>query len=281
MKNILLLTDFTSKSEDSHEFACKLFLGQECKFIFLSVQKLWAYTMDDLMVSTYYGIEEALVGDNKINVEEQVEKFKDRYASQKFQFEGVVDLNYFTKSVEENSAKYDIDLIVIGSDGVSGISEAILSSHTLRIIRNVDCPVLMVPESYRFERPTRIQYLLDYDDVFEKCGKELLIELINNYQPEIQAMRLTYGYKMPTANFEREFEKIQELFFDCNVNYFTQKFDNPMEFILSHLEIKPAQLQVLSAHKHSFLEEVFSSSHLKQIVNAAYIPVLILRDCHS
>jgi nucleotide-binding universal stress UspA family protein len=278
MKNILLLTDFTSKSEGSHEFACKLFLDQECKFIFLSVQKLWVYSMDDLMVSTYYGIEEALVGDNKVKVEEQVAKFADRYAPQNFQFEGVVDLNYFTKSVDENTAKYNIDLIVIGSDGVSGISEVLLSSHSLRIIRNVDCPVLMVPEGSRFERPSRIQYLLDYDDVFEKCGKELLMELVNTYQPEIQAMRLTYGYRMHTGNFEREFEKIKELFYDCTVNYFTQKLDNPIEFILSHLEIKPAQLQILSAHKHSFLEDVFSNSHLKQIVNAAHIPLLILRD---
>jgi hypothetical protein len=44
-----LRADFTSKPEGSHGFACKLFLDQECKFIFLSVQKLWVYSMDDFI----------------------------------------------------------------------------------------------------------------------------------------------------------------------------------------------------------------------------------------
>jgi len=237
--------------------------------------------MDELMVATYYGLDEALLGDNRIKVEEQARILREQHPNEAFTFEGMVDHEHFTKAVKKSKTLNEIDLIVIGSDGVSGISEAIWSTHSLRIIRNVDCPVLMIPEDYSFQNLERIQYLLDYNDVFDKCGKELLIDMINSYQPEIDALRLNFGYRMVPENFESELEKMRNVFFDCNVDYFAQTGDSPHAFILSHLIGKPAQMQVLSADNSSFLKETFSASHLKLIVDQATIPLLILRNCHD
>lgn len=156
MKNVLLLTDCTTKSTNAHHYASQLLTGQSCHFYFLSIQKIWEYTMDDFMVASYDSIDDALLGDNRKNNEEQINTFKEEYASEDYSFQGLVDYDDFIHSVKQAVDTYKIELIVIGTDGKTGIIEAIFSSHTLRLVSNVDKPILIIPEDYKYQQPKKI-----------------------------------------------------------------------------------------------------------------------------
>lgn len=282
MKNILLLTDFTPKSDNAHRYAFKFFKGQKCTFHLLSIQKIWEYTMDDLMVATPKSdLETALLGDNRSQVVALIGSYIDQGDHENFTFKGHVDYDVFTDAITQAVGNYDIDLVICGTNGKTGIVEAIFSSHTLRIIRKVDCPVLVIPEDYTFKTPSSVQYLLDYDDVFEMCGKEPLINIVRKFKSDIDVLRLTFGYDMEPLECENEHQEIQKFFPSNPVTYHTFKDQDPVAVIKVRQDKLPAQLQVLSAHKQTFLERMFSNSHLSQIVNSATIPLLILRDCNS
>ena len=282
MKNILLLTDFTIKSDGAHDYAMQLFKGQQCKFHVLSIQKVWEYTMDDLMVAnTGDYIDAGLLGDNRSNLNTVIERLKRETLHEDFSFKSIVDYDVFTNAINEAVDAYNIELIVCGSDGRSGIIEAIFSSHALRIIRNVDCPVLLIPEGVSFEAPTNIQYLLDYDDLFEMCGKEPFIEIVRKYKSTINVLRLTFGYDMEPIECEKEHMEIQKFFPSNKVTYTTYIDKNPSAILREIVQKEKSQLLVLSAKNQTFLERIFSNSHLSQIVNTATIPLLILRDCNS
>lgn len=282
MKNVLLLTDFTPKSHNAHQYAFQFFKGQECTFHLLSIQKIWEYTMDDLIIaSPKSDVETALLGDNRSQVAALVDSYSSKGYGDGFTFKGHVDYDVFTDAVAQAVGTYAIDLVICGTDGKTGIVETIFSSHTLRIIRKVDCPVLVIPEDYAFKSPSNVRYLLDYDDVFEMCGKEPLIEVVRAYKATIDVLRLTFGYDMEPKECGEERRAIQ-LFFPSNpVSYHTYIDQDPVRVIQIRQQKEPAQLQVLSAHKQTFLERMFSNSHLSQIVNTATVPLLILRDCNS
>lgn len=282
MKNILLLTDFTPKSNNAHSYALELHKGQQCTFYVMSIQKIWEYTMDDLIVANPKdNLNTALLGDNRTKVKAVKEKLRKKYDSEDFTFKTSVNYDVFTDAVAQAVGTYDIDLVVCGTDGKTGIVETIFSSHTLRIIRKVDCPVLVIPKDYAFESPSNVRYLLDYDDVFEMCGKQPLIEILRKYKSKIDVLRLTFGYDMEPKECEEEHHTMQKFFPSNPLTYHTFIDQDPVRVIQIRQQKEPAQLQVLSAHKQTFLERMFSNSHLSQIVNTATLPLLILRDCNS
>lgn len=282
MKNILLLTDFTPKSDNAHSYALQLHKGERCTFHLMSIQKIWEYTMDDLMVANPKDdLNTALLGDNKTKVKAVKAKLRKEYESEDFTFKTSVDYDVFTDAINEAVITYDIELIVCGTDGKTGVMEAIFSSHTLRVIRKVDCPILVIPKDTNFQKPTNIQYLLDYEDVFEMCGKEPLIKIARKYKSKIDVLRLTFGYDMEPKECEEEHLEMQKFFPSNPLTYHTFIDQDPVKVIKIRQQKEPAQLQVLSAYKQTFLERMFSNSHLSQIVNTATLPLLILRDCNS
>lgn len=282
MKNVLLLTDFTGKSTNAHHYACKLLSGQLCTFHFLSIQKIWEYTMDDLMVATYTSsLDDALLGDNRIMNQEQIRAFKEFYGNEQFTFKGLVDYDNFIHSVNEVVDKYAIDLIVIGTNGKTGVIESVLGSHTLRLARNVNKPILIIPEDYDFKRPEKIQYLLDYDDSFQACGKKLLKEITENFHSKLEFYRLTFGEEFDYSQNEKEQKRIQQLFHDTALKQQTFIDADPSKVLLESFIHESYQLLVLSAKNQTFVERIFSNSHLSKIINITTIPLMILRDCEK
>lgn len=282
MKNVLLLTDFTSKSTNAHHYACKLLTGKTCNFHFLSIQKIWEYTTDDIMVATYENsIDDALLGDNRTMNDEQVRDFEDNYARENYTFQGHVDYDDFVHSINQAVDKFDIELIIIGTNGKTGIFEAIFSSHTLSIVRNVDCSILVIPEDYRFIKPQHLQYILDYDHSFEECGKEILIELLHSYPLMMYVLRFKYGFELNPRDYKTEEESMTKYFHGTPIIYTIATYKKSRDVIQQSLLDDRIHLQVLSAHKENFLDRIISDSHVSKIINEITVPILILRECHN
>lgn len=280
MKNILLLTDFTPKSDNAHHFAFQFFKGQDCTFHLLSIQKVWDFTMDDLMAANpKSSVDVALLKDNRSDLTTQLQTYKSIFKDSTFTFESHVDYDVFTDAVTQAVQNYNIDIIVCGTDGNSGILEAIFSSHTLRIINKVNCPVLVIPEHYKYQELEHIQYLLDYDDTFESCGKQLFDEVITRYSPKVSVHRLTFALEMQPESCDAESEVIQQLYPEVSLHYHVITSDDPIKELNAFVKEEGIQLQILSARRQTFLERFFSHSHLSKIVNSTEVPLLILCDC--
>ncbi|WP_292891164.1 universal stress protein [Nonlabens sp.] len=280
MDNILLLTDLSVKSENAHDYALKLFKGKKCNFHLLSVQKFWDYTMDDLMVANPKdAISSALLRDHQDSLKEIKEQLIKQTAKEDFTFYTIVDYDVFTKAINDAVISYNIDLIVCGTDGKSDIMESIFSSHTLRIIRKTECPLLAIPDGFNFVYPSNIEYLLDYDDSFDECGKEPFAQLVKKYPSTIYVMRLNYGFVIDSIDYKKEQEDIIKYFHGTPVIYETHIDEEPIAVIEESIQRLGIQMQVLSAHKESFIDRIFSNSHLSKIVNMARVPILILRTC--
>ncbi len=282
MKNILLLTDQTTKSQNAHAYAFSLFEDQECTFHLLSIQKIWQFTMDDLMAAgAKSDLDTAILGDERLEVTKLVSLYRIRFNNTKFSFQAHIDYDVFTVAINKAVRGYGIDCIVCGTDGASDIVERLFSSHTLRIIRKVDCPVLIVPKGYQFQKPRQVQYLLDTEDIFEMCGKKLMLEIVRTFKSQIAVFRITTIQEVERNSFIQEKVEISKFFPSNGLTYHTISDSDIIE-TLNYIRLQyPGQLKVLSGKRETFLERIFSKSHVSTIVNMAKMPLLILRDCNS
>ena len=55
-----------------------------------------------------------------------------------------------------------IDLIIMGTQGASGLKKIIIGSVTARIVEKTDIPVLLVPEKFEWTEPERVVFITNY-----------------------------------------------------------------------------------------------------------------------
>ena len=61
-----------------------------------------------------------------------------------------------------------MDLIVMGTKGATGLKEVLFGSHTIHVLKNTKCPVIVIPSGFSFEAPREILFPTDYEVNYKK-----------------------------------------------------------------------------------------------------------------
>ena len=85
----------------------------------------------------------------KLEAQQQLAKYAEEISRKGIDVEMVVREGYPATVIEEEAGHRDVDLIVIGTRGLSGIKHLLLGSIAERVVQKAPCPVLTVklPES--------------------------------------------------------------------------------------------------------------------------------------
>jgi len=81
------------------------------------------------------------------------------------------------------------DLIIMGTQGASGLKKTLIGSVASRIIEHTDIPVLLVPEKYEWKEPGQIVYATKYLETDRK-GLAVLLPLAKLYDAETTVIHL-------------------------------------------------------------------------------------------
>lgn len=275
MENILLPTDFSDNSRHAIDYALKYFSGMKCHFIVLNVQKSSDFIMDDLMTSKPgSSVHQAIAGDNKEQLNSLVDSLRESSSHEEFEFEPVFDFDVFVDSVKQIVESRSISLIVMGTNGASGAAESIFGSNTLKVIRNVDCPLLAIPENYQFGALNRLLFTV-LDDHYPSIEElEPLMVLVGKYQPEIQLLHINQ-LQRPEDDLNSE-EKMKALFEGKSCTYYdVDGIPAPMA-INMFVQLHHIDMHAMLIQKKSFLDRFIHGSHTSRISYSSEVPLLVL-----
>lgn len=277
MKNILLPTDFSKCSTNAILYVLNLFKGTSCKFHLLSIYKASSYTSGDLMkASKDASLYDILISENKLKLDKLITKMQKNCAGEKFEYNALTDYNVFTDSINKFLEVENIDLIVMGTNGVSDAHEKIFGSHTLRVIRKVDSPLLIIPENSRFHSLRRLLLSLDYSIDFEQASLQPLLKLVGNHCFSLHILKLSE----PDANAAAEAQEEEELkhhFEIYNPSYHKVSGVPAGEAINTFVQSMDIDMNVLPVKKEVFLERIFGSK-LADILYSTTVPLFILHS---
>lgn len=142
MKKILVPTDFSEVAGYATEVAAEIAKKNNGRLFLLHIVDLPQYSESLPIHGNYQDIAES-IGILKL----VKKKFKELLSKPYMKDVNVVEVlqfeNVFNR-ISEEAKKNEIDLIVMGSHGVSGIKEFIVGSNTQRVIRFSECPVLTI-----------------------------------------------------------------------------------------------------------------------------------------
>lgn len=276
MKNILLLTDFSDASKNAIHYALQLFKDNQTTFHLVYVHKASAFTSADLMTSSIDNLYASIVKSPQEDLEDLVNSLKTSYKNEKHTINSHVDYDVFTDAINQLIQFQDIDLIVMGTNGVTGADEVVFGSHTLHVIRKVECPTLVIPKDFKFETPNEVLIPLDEKDHLNKTRLSVISNLLHNKETKFHILRVT---ETESDSFKiKDLKVLNSNFTEENYSYFNIT-NVPLHYVVdTYVQTNTIDFEVFIIQQTTFFERLFKGSPITKHSKVAKVPLFILHD---
>jgi nucleotide-binding universal stress UspA family protein len=274
MKNILLLTDFSKNSINAIHYALQLFQHEVCNFYVLHVEVGDMYISDDLIMAGNDSIYDSLVKKSKHKLSKLIVKLENEFNNENFNYEMIVDHDGFIDAINQVLISKSIDLIVMGTNGVTGAKEVLFGSNTINVIRKIDCPTLVIPQGFIYRTPKEVLLPLDaFDTIIGKSFADAL-RFTNRFSKKLHVLRINPNTE-DSKKALKDKENIEQLLKDTDYEYHMVN-TIPMEHVVkSYSQTHNIDLITLLVQKESFFERFIVGSTTTKISNEIRLPLLI------
>jgi nucleotide-binding universal stress UspA family protein len=281
MKNLLAIIQNPQKSEKFLEFVVNF--AKEFKMnittLYVQASQIHPHTAD---VS---GMQTVMIDKNFHQEREKSLKTIEVFMNDlKKDFSFDMNINNFVDSGNEISIykdfvnKNNIDLVLFKSNN----DDSLLTVHSSNIdlIRQVECPLLIVPDNYDYQTPKKIVYATDYKDSDVKTLKEI-IKLTKVFEPEITTLHITDSTDLQERAMKYGFKEVimkDTGYPKIDVKVFKEEDGKDLGEFVNEIVIRMnADYLILLKENYNFFEKIFRVSATETIIQEANIPVWIFK----
>ncbi len=276
MIRILLPTDFSDNSWNAISYALQLFKDERCTFTLLNTYTPIIYQLESAELGTaQFGLEDAMRQASQEGLERIQTRIETEFNNPNHTIASISSFNTLTEEIRELYEGNMMDLIIMGTQGASGLKEILFGSNAIHVINKAKCPVMAIPSDYSFEAPHEIlfptDYLLNYDErhigFIKKIAKRFGARI--NVMHVATSVELTSEQKENQNKLEALIQGTCHLFHDIRNNYVPEAI---AEFQVRH----KINLLTMINNKHSFFENLFFKSNIKHIGFHLNVPFLVI-----
>ncbi|MFZ0595534.1 MAG: universal stress protein, partial [Flavobacterium sp.] len=170
MKKILVPTDFSEHAEDALRVAAQIAKKNNSEIVILHMLELPSQMSDAVLGGA--SIPETMLFMKKAN--EMLDEISSRPYLDDISVTEIVKMDKPIHGISQVSKDYDVDLIIMGSHGSSGIEELLIGSNTEKVVRNSEIPVLVIKKDITNFSASNIVFASDFSDETKKPFEKLL-----------------------------------------------------------------------------------------------------------
>ena len=276
MKTILVPIDFSKPSINALMYAAEIAKLTKSKLILLNV-----YTMP---ISS---IETPVVMPIWIDIEkdcmEALEKQKrilNRKYGKSLEIKCVCKMGYAVQEIIKQSiSENNIDLVVMGMRGAGYLSEKLIGSVTTKLIKQSDCPVLVINEKVKFKSIKKIVLAYDYEKNLNKTVLNPLKEFVKLFKSQIFVLNVVDPtQKVPSLKNAVAGVGIEHNLEEVKHSYHFIKSEDVIKGINTFVANKRADMIVIVPRKHKFLKSILHERNTKKMAFHTSLPLLALHE---
>lgn len=271
--NVLIPTDFSHNAWSATLYALNLFAEKECTFYFLNSLSL-SHADSRTYITTKFM--DTLTETSKWKLQE-LKKRASTLNNSNHQFEVVSTTQDITPAVELAVQLYNIDLVVAGTKGATGVNKFFLGSNAVKLMQDLrSCPMLAVPDDHHFQVPKYIAFPTDYNRVYEDKEIKALLDFANLSHAHIYVAHINLKSELSEQQ-ESNMRSLQQHLADHQHTFhWLEKSGTKADEI--HQFVKDFNVDVLAmvSYKHSFIESLIKEPVIKKIGFKPTVPFLVI-----
>ena len=273
MKKILVPTDFSEQAENALKVAAILAKKYGAEIYLLHMMEIPMQQTDP--INAVSDIPEALFFMKLAH-----KRFEDLLENDFLQgitvYETVkADITF--NEIKEACKEYDVDFIVMGSHGASGIKEMFIGSNAEKVVRTSDVPVLVIKNAHESFEVSDFVFASDFKNDNQKTYKQavkfaeamdakihlLMVNTANNFITSYEAKNRINDF-ISGQSFE-------------NISITVHNDDSVEQGILNFSKDINADLIGISTRGRQGISQFFNSSLSEDLVNHARRPVITFK----
>ena len=276
MKKILIPVDFSEHSEYALKTAATLAKQNNSKLIVLHMMGLSEAILtkdesNDMLEAIYY---------MKL-AEKRFHDFLDRDYLEGLDVETTVQNYKEFHEIDAVAQEFDVDLIVMGSHGATGLKEVFVGSNTEKVVRTSSVPVLVVKSQVKEFKMDKVVFAcdfnLDFVEPFKKAWKffepldadfqVVFINLPDKFMSTEEMEEKAFKFMLHTGiDGTDAFDKVV-YYSDYNLESGIYSFSNKVD----------ADLVVIPTHGRRGLAHFFSENIGEALVNHSDLPIMTFK----
>lgn len=274
MKTIILPTDFSDSARKACEYALNLFKDEPVNFILLN-----SYVMPASSAEMLISLNDVLRQSSVEGLQHEREYLASRYPAQANYLQERSEHGYLENVLLRIVRNEPIHMIIMGTTGASGFKKFFFGSNATTVLRNVDAPILTIPNPAVVKKPKTIALALD--NYLTPSSKTLapLMNLVERFDAELRPVHI---HHTPVAASTAGTEPIEA---SEAVN--TQVMGRPLENIYAEKVLdglhnfiteNDIDMVVMIHRNRSFLSNLFHSSNTREMAMLSTTPLLVLPE---
>lgn len=265
---ILVPTDFSDNANNAFDFAKKLArLNQGTVTLLYAYHNVYDFAMQSAAIS--------------VQIKEEAQKAMrelDTGRDPKIKVDYKIVQGYVATTIASTAYRENYNLIVMGTQGASGITKTLVGSNTAHVIKDSMVPVLAVPSQASFEMVKQIVVSLEWK-VSEQQFFERLFQITQQWGWPYRTLHI----KLPEEEEEEPSKEVvsqlirflQQSSPEITHDHVVAK--NVTDGMATYLENTNGSLFVMFYKKKPFFEHLLHKSRIEKMAYHTHVPLLVIK----
>ncbi len=272
MPYIITATDFSKVADNAVEYACGLAQAYN-----LPLTIVHSYTVPVAFHENPMPV--IPMEESKKAAEEQMADLLNRLNEK---YEGIAIKQHIfygdiTDCLQELVTEHKPLAVVVGNS-IKDDEGFWLGGNLMSVLKNVQCPVIAIPEDYKYTEIQRICFACDYQNIKESLPAETITNLVEQIGASFHVLNVDHKNKSFDPETPFESTELHNMLKNIKPKYHYVEEEDTDKAIQAFVSAEKMDWLIVIPHKHNFFESLFHKSHTKQIVKNALVPIVALHD---
>ncbi|MFH4964025.1 universal stress protein [Gaetbulibacter sp. M235] len=278
MRKILIPTDFSENAMNAIQYGVDLFKYELSEFYFMHAYQDEIYADEaSLTRETLENVEDVVSKKSYEQLQIILNKIKEFSPNPKHTYHIISSNSLLLDETDKIVDEENIDIVVMGTRGKTNDKKLTFGSHTLQVLKYVQCPVLAIPNNYKYTQPKHILFPTNYMIPFKRRELKLLCEMASPYRAIIDMLYISKAKKLSMRQEDNQIF-IKETLCKGEVNFKVVKSTDITGSIYKYIEENGIDMLVMVNTRHSFLENIIFQSTIDELGLNLNIPFLALQN---
>lgn len=272
IENILVPTDFSTCAKNALVNAIHLAEIAEARIILMSA---FHVPVPHARVGST-AIVHSLASEVEENVKEDFQALEESLPQlDDINYKCVIRHGFAVDEILSAVAEYDIDLVVMGTHGASGVEEILLGSNTNSVIKRAKVPVLAIPENAGLQKTNNILLASDYREIDDYNKLDPLKMIIDLFNAELHVLHISPRDYISNESAS-EAKKLENNLKGIKRSYHFETHDKFEDGLNDFIDEHPVDMIVMLPREHTLLDRILRGNHTRKIVLHSKIPLLTI-----
>ena len=193
MLRILVPIDFSENAWNATQYAIQFFEKQEVIFHFLYIDSKGRLEDEVDLYRSGFSISERNGNDPKNNMQRWMEHLYQLPVNSNHSYLNNIKNVPFIRGLRDYITEHQINFMILGTKGASGIKTVTIGSKTDEIITKIKCNALIIPEKASLTSSLNIAFLTDYNINFTTTVLDGLRRFAAYYMSAAKILRVTHN----------------------------------------------------------------------------------------